>query len=342
MHTYFVFFTLLLMVDASWGEESIFYQPQSIGSELTFNPVSSFLSYTLDSVQIKSVFGTGDYPSHLSTVIEHLQNPAQQIREEGGRIEFVTTEIFPIDLSDTNGSEAILPNYGLHLFGGGLVYRKNAEWLEAHNLPLPYLTAGILAMTAEILAEPLEKPTTDKTDEIADVFIFRPLGIWLYSSDKRAQYIKDNLDPVDWPHLMVYDPHNDEIRNVGLSYVVRPRWFSSTNRRLFAYMGITNLFGMSHRLNSGDEISWGLGVSTVFIKPSIIRKSAGVFWDRNNSLLASAIINGSEGLALRVNVYPGVVLDKKLPLGFFVGISDDVDLAFGIQFGLPIGLGGLF
>lgn len=335
---YLIFFAFFFVANFTQGREPLFYQPSKLGSESLFNPASSFLSYTLDSLQIKSVFGTQNYEKNVSTVIEHLRHPSHQIDAEGGYIEFVTTEIFPIDLSDLDGSEAVLPNYGLHLFGGGLIYRKNAEWFEAHDLPFPYVMAGVLSMAAEILAEPLEKPTTDKTDEIADVYLFRPFGIWLYSNDKRAKFIKNTFDPVDWPHQMVYDPYAGEFRNIGVSYVVRPPRLSFSKARFFAYMGISNLFGLSHSLSNGDEVSWGLGVSTVYIKPSIIRESAGLFWDRNNSLLASLIINGSENMALRANVYPGVLFDKKWPLGFFAGLDDDGDALFGLQFGWPIGL----
>ena len=333
---------LFMGISAQANEAGIFYQPRTVGSESLFNPASSFFSYTLDSMQVKQSFGTHDYADNLSLVWDHMRHPDEQVQNEGGYKDFINTEIIPVDYKNLGDSKAVLPNYGLHLFGGGLVYRKNAEWLEAHDMPYPYFTAGVLAMTAEILAEPIEKPTTDDTDEIADIYIFRPLGIWLYSSDKRAQYIKDTLDPVDWPHLMLYDTQKEEVLNSGLSYVVRPRWFSNPKRRFFAYMGITNLFGLSHKMNNGDEISWGLGASTTSIKPTHLRESAGIFWDRNNSLLASLIVNGTEGLALRANIYPGVWFNTETPLGFFAGLTDDGDPAFGLQFGLPIGLGATF
>jgi len=323
-----------------------FYEPKEYGSEALFNPMTSFLSYTLDSVQVKRSFGTDNYRDNLRIVRDNLRNPRDRIDEEGGTRTFINAEIFPVDPDNISDSSPMLPNYGLHLFGGGMIYRKNAEWFQEHDVPWPYFTSGVLSMMTEVLAEAIEKPVTSSTDEIADFYLFRPLGIWLYSSDKRARWIKEELDPVEWPHLMMYDVAENELLNVGMSYVVRPNWLATQNTRLFAYLGISNLFGLSHRMPSGDELSWGLGVSTVSINPDKFRASAGVFYDRNNSLLASLIVRGTEGLALRANVYPGVLLSetRKLPfpLGLFVGVTDGGEPALGLQFGLPIGLGATF
>jgi len=92
--------------------------------------------------------------------------------------------------------------------------------------------------------------------------------------------------------------------------------------------------------------TWGLGVSTVSINPDKFRASAGVFYDRNNSLLASLIVRGTEGLALRANVYPACCsakLDKlPFPLGLFVGSRMAESPRWVWQFGLPIGLGATF
>jgi hypothetical protein len=342
-------FFLLAMAssyDLFASDSNYFYQPADFGSESLFNPISSFVNYTLDSAQVKESFGTSNYRRNLGEAWNNLLHPGDRINEEGTK-SFINTEITPIDIDELSDSKAILPNYGLHLFGGGLVYRKNAEWFRAHDYPAPFFTAALLSMTAEILAEGLEKPVTDDTDEIADVYLFRPLGIWLFSNDKRAKWIKENLDPVDWPHLIMYDQKQEELLNIGISYVVRPQWLRTEERRAFVYMGITNLIGVSHRQKNGDEFSWGLGVSTESINPTELRPSAGIFYDRNNSLLASGIINGTEQLRLRINVYPGAFNFERLarlnfPLGFFVGLSDDNQPAFGFHFGLPLGLGATF
>ncbi len=199
--------------------------------------------------------------------------------------------------------------------------------------------AAVLGMLAEVLQEATEKPTTDYTDEIADVLLFRPLGMWLFSDDRRAAAIRRLLDPVDWPYLLMYDIEGDRSLNVGVSYALRPPRQDSSKPRFFAYVGMTNLFGLSHPLATGGNVSWGVGVATASIKPNEIRASAGMFYDRNNSLLWSLIVNGTEELRLRANIYPGAFWSACNKVGAFVGVTDDGKPAFGIQFGLPVGVG---
>lgn len=319
--------------------EAVFYQRRAQGSERLFNPLNSFLQYSLDSVQIRKSFGTDDYSRQLDEVLENLSNPKAAMREEGGFDDFFHKEVFPIYPERLHESKAILPNLGLHLFGGGYLYRKNAEWFIANGWSYPWITSGLLAMSAEIVQEAVEKPTTDATDEIADVFIYRPLGMWLFHDKRRAEWIRDYFDPVDWPYMMLYDLEQEKLLNTGLSYVLRPAWFANPRMRFFSYIGLTNLFGLSHQLDNGAQLSWGIGESTESIKPTEIRATAGVFYDRDNSLLWSLILNGTEQLRLRANVYPGFWFHSRLPCGFFFGLTDDNKAAGGMYFGLPLGIG---
>lgn len=321
------------------AEEAVFYHPRSIGSERLFNPLNSFLQYSFDSVQIRKSFGTDDYDEHLDEVLGNLGNPRAALREEDGFDDFFHKEVFPIYPERLHESKSLLPNIGLHFFGGGYLYRKNAEWLQANGWSRPWLSSGILAMTAEILQEAIEKPTTDATDEIADVYIYRPLGIWFFHDKKRAAWVKRNFDPVDWPHMLLYDIEQDQLLNTGLSYALRPDWFVNPELRFFAYIGLTNLFGLSHRLDNGAALSWGVGESTKSIEPTEIRATAGLFYDRDNSLLWSLIFNGTEELRLRANIYPGTWFHSRLPMGFFFGLTDDNHTAGGVYFGFPVGIG---
>jgi hypothetical protein len=313
----------------------VFYRPSSVGSEATYDPLSSSMQYVLDSVQVQQ-FTTDDYSEHLDTVVDHLADPVAAIEREGGWVKFINTQIFPIDPRHLRDSRAILPNVGLHAFGGGLLYRKDAEWFEAHGVAEPYLVSGALAMTSEVLAEAIEKPVTHDTDEIGDAYIWRPIGIWLYSDDDRARWIQKNLDPVDWPNLLMWSVKDGDFANTGVNYIVRPRWFGPGSIRPFVSMGMTTLFGLSHEISEGDAISWGVGTTTLAANPVDLRASAGVYYDRANSLLASVILNGGEAYAVRANVYPGVLFGSAL--GLFAGLTDDGDFAVGIHYRLPIGL----
>jgi hypothetical protein len=169
------------------SEEYVFYQPRDIGSEAAFDPLSSSLQYVLDSTQIEN-FGTDDYWDSVNTVLDNLVHPASAIENEGGLRDFVNSEIFPIDPDNLDDSAAILPNIALHTFGGGILYRKNAEWFEAHGYPAPYLLSGVLAMVTEILGEAIGKPHTTDTDEIGDFNLYRPLGLWLFQTPRGAKH----------------------------------------------------------------------------------------------------------------------------------------------------------
>jgi hypothetical protein len=150
--------------------------------------------------------------------------------------------------------------------------------------------------------------------------------------------VRDNLGMVDWPYLLMWDVGDERFRNTGMNYAVRPVWFGDDDTRAFAYLGITNLFGLSHRLAGGDRFSWGLGAATETVEPVELRWSAGVFWDREDSLLASLILNGSDGHAVRANVYPGALFSADLPVGLFIGVEDDGATSIGVQYVLPIGV----
>lgn len=189
------------------------------------------------------------------------------------------------------------------------------------------------------LGEAAEKPATDDSDEIADVLVYRPIGMWFFHDVTRSRRARDELGIVDWPYLLVYDADDGKLVNFGMNYALRPRLFAGDDTGLFAYIGITNLFGLSHRLTGTQRLSWGFGVSTVTVDPVELRGSGGVFWDDDGGLLASLIGNGADGYAVRANVYPGALFAADVPLALFFGVRDDGEIAAGVQWELPIGLG---
>ena len=71
----------------------------------------------------------------------------------------------------------------------------------------------------------------------------------------------------------MWDVDEEAFVDLGLSYAVRPRWFGTESARPFAYLGITNLFGMSHTLADADALSWGLGAATETVNPVHLRWS---------------------------------------------------------------------
>lgn len=320
-----------------------YYQPSDYGSDSLYSPFSNFLSYSFDTMQLPDNFSFDNFSDNSTKVFDHLGHPKQAIDSEGGNRAFVNRQIFPVSGEDPNERYIALPNYFLHLLGGGMVYRKDLEWFRAHDYEYSTIWATSLAMTAEVLQEILEKNTTTDDDEVADVYIFRPIGILLFHQDAVANFVMKYLDPAIWPSLQVYDLKENTINNAGINYVYRPTFLATENIGFFAYTGLNNLFGLSHHIGHGESISWGIGASTQKIDFDLARQaelapSAGIFYDRNKSLLASLVINGTGGNRFRFNYYP-TSTSLVGQFGYFISNDKTDRWSTGIVYKIQLGIG---
>jgi hypothetical protein len=323
-----------------------YYRETDIGSDAFYTPLNGFSHYVFDSLQLSENFDQEDFDERLDTVLDFLSHPGEAIDNEGGSSRFINREIFPIDSDYSSDWPTMLPNYFLHLLGGGMVYRRDLEYFREHDYEYPQLAAVSLAMTAELIQEAFERKTTSDSDAVADFYIFRPLGIWLFASDERAAYIKEKLDPAIWPHLLYYDPENEQFSNAGLNYALRLQPISDSGARPFLYLGMNALLGLAHNRGEDDHLSWGLGYAVESIDSNgetleyELRPSCGLFYDRGDSLLWSAIINGTENLKLRANIYP--LRPTAIQLGFAFGITDEDEPFLGVTLNMPFGVGKHF
>ena len=326
-------------------EDLLFYKPLEYGSESEFNPLSSFARYSLDSLQLPESFDDDHFASHVHTVWRDLTNPVSAIDRAGGFRHFVNSQIFPVDYSHLDDSVQIIPNLALHVLGGGMIYRKNLEWFQWHDYPFPRASALTLSMAAEFVQEAMEKSTTKSDDEVADFWIMRPLGIALFSWDPLARFVSEKLRMVEWASQPMFDPRAREFANLGESWAVRPPLFRTEDHKPFVFFGLTTLAGLSHKITDTDSLSWGTGPAMVKADPKDVqfRWSGGLFWDRNDSLMASLLLNGTERLKVRLNVYPGALLASRWFPGIFLGIGDDSDVSIGLTWRLlPLGLSNRF
>lgn len=323
-----------------------YYQPRSYGSDALYSPLGNFLSYSFDTLQLPDNFGTDHFGSQARTVFDHLRDPDQAIRNEGGYRRFVNRQIAPVYPQYYNESYAALPNYFLHLLGGGMVYRKDLEWFRTRDYKYAATSAAALAMSAELLQEILEKKTTTDDDEVADVYIFRPLGMLLFHNERFARAFMKHLDPAIWPSLQAVDITTGKLTNTGIHYIYRPPAMAIGNSRLFIYTGMNNMLGLSHRLGAGDSISWAIGrsvqkVDLALKRLAILDTSLGLFYDRNKSLLASLVINDTGGQRFRFNWYP---FDSSLPgrFGYFLTRNKQNEFSAGVVYRVQLGIGFSF
>ena len=342
MRVFFCLLNLVCLPGTAFSSQG-YYQARDYGSDSLYSPFSNFLSYTFDTLQLPDNFDTSDFSQNAETVYENLSNPKQAIDDEGGSNRFVNRQIFPVDSAYSSESYSILPNYFLHLLGGGMVYRKDLEWFHAHDYDYAAGSAVVLAMTAEFIQEVLEKKTTTDDDEVADMIIFRPLGILLFHNDVVAEFIMDYFDPAIWPSLQAYDVKNEQVINAGIHYIYRPTFFEFYDANLFIYTGLNNMLGLSHRLNNEESFSWSVGLSTQKIdltldKQAELKTSAGVFYDRNKSLLASLVINDAGGNRFRFNYYP---TNESImgSLGYFLSQNKNEDWSAGVVYKVQFGIG---
>lgn len=325
----------------------VFYRDVWYGSDSSFNPFTSVVNWTFDTLQVPESFDEYRARQRWVQVRDNLLHPGRATATRGGWDDFLNRQVVPYRMSEPDW----IPNWTLHLVGGGMLYRKKAEWFEAKGMPAPYVMAGILTVAEELAAEVIEKASTKPDDEVADVLLFLPAAMVLFNSDAVARFTRDRLDLLEWPYQPVYDPEavrpwgsRGHLTNVGQSFVARPALFRSRSLRPFVHVGMTNLLGLTHKVTATDHLSWGLGAAMVHAQdPTRVRTSGGVFWDRNGSLMASLILNGTDRLKARLNVYPGVLGGRRWwSPGLYVGLGEQRDVSIGFTWRfLPVGLARL-
>ncbi|MDH5710539.1 MAG: hypothetical protein OEZ15_02585 [Gammaproteobacteria bacterium] len=337
------YYLILLLVNTGSIHAGEYYNEKNYGSDSLYDPFGSFLSYSLDSLQVPDSFGTENFNNNLNSVLDNLAHPKSAINNDGGFHQFFNREFLPVDSEHSEESWAILPNYGLHLLGGGMVFRRDLEYFRAHDVDYAMLYSVTLAMSAELIQEAIELKTTKPADAVADFYIYRPAGILLFANDAIASFVMDNLDPAIWSYLQAFDLASDRFINTGISYMYRPPATEFLNSRLFIFTGLNNQVGLSHRIDNNDWLSWGVGLSTQRIdfsasKQAELDTSYGLFYDRNKSLLWSLTFNDTGGTQYRFNLFPS---NESLPgkFGYFISKNNNGEFSAGLTYRIQMGIG---
>jgi hypothetical protein len=297
-----------------------------------------FANGALDTTQVPRRFSTENFWTNLNDVAYEWSHPYISLQGEPD------VEIhFPGEFFGLHS----LPNYMLHTLGNGMTYRIQTEWFLSRGVEKisAHALGFLLAYGMAFANEGIEKNSVLASDTIADLWFFDPLGIFLFSFEGPSLWVRDTLKPAFWHYQPVLDPFDLKARNVGLNYTFRPEPFSpAINRAItpFLQFGMMNLLGASVAVRPEHKISLGAGISMVDPNNYEYRFSGGLFWDKNNSLMASLVANGTDEYLLRFNCYPGVfsLFDQKP--WWFVGVGENLgSIYMGIGFDFfPLGLGG--
>jgi hypothetical protein len=318
-----------------------------------FNPISVLMNGGLDVLQSYTSSTRADdirWGIQAESIWRSVSSPAYWISRYGWN-KFLSQEVFPTSLNVQKAQWA--PNYTLHVIGGGMEYRKLSEWYDSHGYPLPYVFGATTAMGYHYLNELVENGPAihPNTDAIADLCIFDPLGIVLFSFDGVAEYFSSTFGLNDWSPQPSFSFKPLSFRNFGHSFVMRYPIIASKRTNAFLYLGKSTLLGLSRKTNDRDALSFGVGATqtgvwevdaTNGIPTNSIHVGAacGIFYDRNNSLLASLLISKYYLETVRFNIYPGVFFESPFSPGFFFTLGDDGTYSAGltIQFS-PVGIG---
>ena len=317
-----------------------FYTGLNYGSEAEFNPMNVILNDGYDILQVPGVdrhIFRFNYGGAFGNVFRAITDPWPSIKKDGVRT-FLTEEIFPLSMPPVGGQW--FPNYTQHLIGGGMVFARLREWYTQHGSSSPFwMTIGTVEV-ARWLNETMENGTWrgPGTDPIADLMVFDIAGPILYSHEGVRRFFSEQLNLTSWEGQPSVSLSGHELENSNTSYSLKARVPYTAHWLLFYYMGENPLGGLSYRTDGRDAFSLSVGGAvaslnvinaTTNLKAVTLKRSAGFFWDRNNSLMAS-VVYGAAGNRLLVNLYPGVVRASSWQPGLWARLPSAGPLQVGL------------
>ncbi|MFC2086089.1 hypothetical protein ACFLQ9_00045 [Bacteroidota bacterium] len=330
--------------------ENYFYYGYDYGTQAIYNPVYVMLNRGYDILQIqynhRNIFDF-NYSLNSNNVLRSFAHPFKNIKELGWN-EFLFTEILPTKFSLEG---RWVPNYFLHLLGGGSTYKTMEEWFVFNNYKHPKIWSSAVIMLSAYLNETLENNDATEgknTDAIADFFIFDIGGILLFNLEKVSGFFSKKVVFADWSLQPSFTLPNFYLHNHGQHYSIKIKLPYIERIKFFSYIGLESFYGASFKLKNQNSLSIGGGLAASRLiqysdNPNqntiLTRTGIGIFYDRNNSLLASVVVGDVVDYFIHLNVYPGVVKFGNFSPGFWTVISRKGQMAFGIATTFTLGFG---
>ncbi len=319
------------------------------GTDAQFNPISMILNEGWDITQLQNMdnqLSSLNSPDALLRLGRTMSHPvADVVRQGSGK--FFTTEIVPTSFHPDKAQW--IPNYQLHLIGGGYLNSKAETWYREKGYDSPKGMAFATSLASWILNETSEISSSSSdysTDPVADLLFFDLGGVLLFQSDIVRDFFSHRVQMMNWPLQPSLDPRNGKVLNAGQYFAIKAPLPGKGDWSLFYHMGLGNIAGFSRQILSGHSISLGAGAyarrvvqldstrNSVELAPKL-----GVFWDHNNSLWASAFYNGQSVQRFSIEIYPTPWTSWPVPLGFWGTFGGPRGLGLGVVASLGIGVG---
>ena len=319
------------------------------GSHALISPATLFLTKGYEITQLhnhRRDLWTFPYSRASGAVWDAVVNPGAAVERGGGWGRWLKEEVFPI----AQGPDAKwFPNYTEHLIGGGMSARLMSEWDEARGVPLPSLWAGVTVMASGYMNEVVENrgERVGSSGNVADLYIFDLGGIFLLRWDPLARFLTETLRMSDWSPIPGLTFPEGEIHNTGQYFAYKIPLPGMKRTRLLWRLGLGSQMGLTRALDEEHSLGVGFGVDTerrhvdpVTLEETIeVVGSMGIFWDRNDSLLASLMLSQRLESMVSLNVYPGVLPGGAEDMGLWATMARDRTLRFGLVHRRTLGLG---
>lgn len=337
---------------ASSQEKFYFYTGKDFGSESMINPGSLIINGGFDILQSAThsrVLSTINFSTGATNVWNNIRDPITPINKFGWR-RFISQEVFPLNVNIEKAQW--FPNYMLHLFGGGMDTRMMYEWYVYHQIPYPTLWTGLTVAAYHFINETVENDAFvgPNVDPIADLLIFDLGGALLFTSDAVAEFFSSTLNMTAWPGMPAWNPTYNTLENNSQFYIMKYPLPFAHRTRLFYHFGDNGMLGLSFLRENNESISVSAGFAARELRTVDVTNGArtvtvslgwiaGIFYDRDNSLLASFMASNRVNEKFRLNIYPGIVNMLGGSIGFFasIGRGDHFIAGIAMQFS-PIGL----
>lgn len=327
--------------DAEPVKTGLIYKNRPYGFESIFNPITVTLNAGIEQIQFsgesRKIFKF-DYGTSFNNVNRNVFKPFGPINRLGwGR--FLKTEIFP--LSWTKDRAQWVPNYQLHLLGGGWTARGLLEWYEYHGFPYPWVFTLVNYQIYQWFNEMFEngKHKGDNTDAIADIWVFNTVGLLLFMNDSVTRFFIEELHFAEWSPQPSFNVLDGTLQNNSQRFTMK--WFSPWSERvgLFYHFGTTGMAGLTVRTDEQYSISAAGGFRAQRLKTLDQQKNvktadlawtAGLFLDRNNTPLVSILASAFYEDLGSINIYPGILRIGPIQFGAWATLKTNSRVVVGL------------